>query len=129
MTKDHSGWVTFAGVMLFVVGVLNLIYGIAAIGDSKFFIQDQKFILSNLNTWGWITLLIGVLQLLAAFSLWSGNTYGRVIAIFSASLGAIGSLMSIPAYPFWSLAIFAMCIIVIHQVAVYGGSGAGAREY
>ena len=57
MTKTHSGWVTFAGVMLFIVGVLNVIYGIAAIGDSKFFIQDQKYILSNLNTWGWVTLI------------------------------------------------------------------------
>ena len=56
MTKTHSGWVTFAGVMLFIAGVLNVIYGIAAIGDSKFFIQDQKYILSNLNTWGWVTL-------------------------------------------------------------------------
>ena len=57
--KTRSGWVTFAGIMLFIAGVLNVIYGIAAIGDSKFFIQDQKYILSNLNTWGWITLLLG----------------------------------------------------------------------
>ena len=77
MAKTHSGWVTFAGVMLFIVGVLNVIYGIAAIGDSSFFVQDQKYILSNLNTWGWVTLLIGVIQLFAAFSLWSGGIYGQ----------------------------------------------------
>jgi hypothetical protein len=121
MEKTHSGWVTFAGVMLFIVGVLNVIYGIAAIGDSKFFVQDQKYILSNLNTWGWVTLIIGLLQFFAAFSLWSGGTYGRVIAIFAASLSAIGALLSIPAYPFWSLAVFAIDIIIIHQVASYGG--------
>jgi len=121
MDKTHSGWVTFAGVMLFIVGVLNVIYGIAAIGDSSFFVQDQKYILSNLNTWGWVTLLIGALQLFAAFSLWSGGIYGRVIAIAAASLSALGALLSIPAYPFWSLAIFAIDIIIIHQVAVYGG--------
>ena len=125
MAKTHSGWVTFAGVMLFIVGVLNVIYGIAAIGDSKFFVQDQKYILSNLNTWGWVTLIIGIIQLFAAFSLWSGGTYGRVIAIFAASLSALAALLSIPAYPFWSLAIFAMDIIIIHQVAVYGGAGVG----
>src|SRR3954463_7409027 len=125
MDKTHSGWVTFAGVMLFVVGVLNVIYGIAAIGDSSFFVQDQKYILSNLNTWGWVTLIIGVIQLFAAFSLWSGGVYGRVIAIFAASLSALAALLSIPAYPFWSLAIFAMDIIIIHQVAVYGGAGDG----
>ena len=121
MQKTHSGWVTFAGVMLFIVGVLNVIYGIAAIGDSSFFVQDQKYILSNLNTWGWVTLILGLFQLFAAFSLWSGGLYGRVFAIVAASLSAIGALLSIPAYPFWSLAIFAIDIIIIHQVARYGG--------
>ena len=123
MNKTHSGWVTFAGVMLFIVGVLNVIYGIAAIADSSFFVQDQRYILSNLNTWGWITLILGLLQFFAAFSLWGGGLYGRVIAIFAASLSAIAALLSIPAYPFWSLAIFALDIIVIHQVAKYGGAG------
>lgn len=125
MTKTHSGWVTFAGVMLFIAGVLNVIYGIAAIGDSKFFIQDQKYILSNLNTWGWVTLIIGALQLFAAFSLFAGGLYGRFVAILAASLSAFAALLSIPAYPFWSLAIFAIDIIVIYQVAMYGGAGSG----
>ena len=93
--KTHSGWVTFAGIMLFIAGVLNVIYGIAAIGDSKFFIQDQKYILSNLNTWGWVTLLLGILQLVAAFSLWAGGLYGRALAILAASLSAVGR----PAVP------------------------------
>jgi hypothetical protein len=123
VSKTHSGWVTFAGVMLFIVGVLNLIYGIAAIGDSKFFVQDQKYILSNLNTWGWVTLILGVLQLFAAFSLWSGGLYGQAVAILAASLSAVGALLSIPAYPLWSLAIFAIDVIIIHQVAKYGGVG------
>ena len=126
MDKTHSGWVTFAGVMLFIVGVLNVIYGIAAIGNSNFFANDTRYILSNLNTWGWITLIIGVIQLFAAFSLWSGGLYGRIIGIGAAGLSAIGALLSIPAYPFWSLAVFAIDIIVIHQVAVYGGREADA---
>jgi hypothetical protein len=124
MAETRSGWVTFAGVMLFMVGVLNIIYGIAAIGDSSFFVQDQKYILSNLNTWGWVTLVLGLLQLAAAFSLWSGNLYGRIVAIIATSLGAIGALMALPAYPFWSLAIFALNIIVLHQVAMYGSEPA-----
>jgi hypothetical protein len=123
MNEQRSGWVTFAGVMLLIAGVLNVIYGIAAIGDSKFFINDSKYILSNLNTWGWITLIIGVLQLFAAFSLWSGNLYGRIIGIGAAGLSAIGALLSIPAYPFWSLAIFAIDIVIIHQIATRGTEG------
>jgi hypothetical protein len=121
--EERSGWVTFAAALLLIAGILNVIYGIAAIGDSSFFVDDQRYILSNLNTWGWITLVIGVLQLFAAFSLASGGLYGRIIAIVAAGLSAIAALMSIPAYPFWSLAIFALAVIIIHQVATRGTEG------
>jgi hypothetical protein len=123
MNEQRSGWVTFAGVMLLIAGVLNVIYGIAAIGDSNFFINDTKYIFSNLNTWGWITLIIGVIQMFAAFSLWSGNLYGRIIGIGAAGLSAISALLSIPAYPFWSLAIFAIDVVIIQQIATRGTQG------
>jgi hypothetical protein len=123
MNEQQSGWVTFAGALLLIAGSLNVIYGIAAIGDSKFFVHDTKYILSNLNTWGWVTLILGLLQLIAAFSLWSGGLYGRVFGIGAAGLSAIAALLSIPAYPFWSLAIFALDIIIIHQIATRGTEG------
>jgi len=119
--KTYSGWVIFAAVMLLIVGVLNVIWGIAAIADSKFFVQDQKYILSNLNAWGWITLIIGAAQLFAGFSLWSVNLYGRIVAILVASLSALASLMSIPAYPFWSLAIFTVDVLILYGLVAYGG--------
>lgn len=120
---DRAGWVTFAVVMLTIVGILNVIYGIAAIGDSSFFINDTRYILSDLNTWGWVTLVIGVVQLFAALSLWGGGTFGRIIGIAAAGLSAIAALLSIPAYPFWSLAIFALDIVIIHQIATRGTEG------
>jgi hypothetical protein len=121
--QERSGWVTFAAVLLVIGGVLNIIYGIAAIGDSSFFVNDQKYIFSNLNTWGWVTLILGVIQLTAAFSLFGGGLYGRIIGIGAASLSAIAALLSIPAYPFWSLAIFALDIVIIHQIATRGTEG------
>ena len=121
MNEQRSGWVTFAGVMLLLVGTLNVIYGIAAIGDSSFFVNDTRYIFGSLNTWGWIVLVIGVLQFFAAFSLWNGGLYGRVIGLGAAGLSAIGALLSIPAYPFWSLAIFAVDILIIYGLAAYGG--------
>jgi hypothetical protein len=123
MYEERSGWVTFAGVMLLIAGVLNIIYGIAALGDSSFFLANTRYILSNLNTWGWVTLILGLFQLFAAFSLWSGNLYGRIVGILAASLSAIAALMSIPAYPFWSLALFAIDIVIIHQIATRGTEG------
>jgi hypothetical protein len=112
-----TGWWVFAAMLLGIAGVLNVIYGIAAIGDSKFFTENATYILSGLNTWGWITLLIGVLQLFAAASLMSGGGFGRWIGIIAASLSAMSALLSIPAYPLWSLCIFALAIIVLYQLA------------
>ena len=120
-----SGWWVFAGVLLLVAGVLNIVWGIAAIGDAKFFTNAGTFIISSLHTWGWITLILGVLELIAAFSLFSGGEFGRWFGIFVASLNAIGALLSIPAYPFWSLAIFALSIIIIYKLTE-GPEGAAA---
>jgi hypothetical protein len=112
-----SGWWVFAGVLLLIAGVLNIIYGIASIGDSKFFTEHGTYIISGLHTWGWILLIIGVLEMVAAFSLFSGGEFGRWFGIFIASLNAIAALLSIPGYPFWSLALFALSVIVVYKLA------------
>jgi hypothetical protein len=120
MARDESrvtGWWIFAGILLFIVGVLNIIWGIAAIGDSKFFIADQKYIISSLHTWGWVTLILGVVELVAGYSLFSGGGFGRWVGIVAAALTSISALLSIPAYPFWSLCIFALAIIILYQLA------------
>ena len=112
-----SGWWVFAGALLLIAGILNIVYGIAAIGDSKFFTQNAEFIISGLNTWGWVHLLVGVLELVAAFSLFAGGEFGRWFGILVASLNAIGALLAIPAYPFYSLAVFALAIIIVYKLA------------
>ena len=112
-----TGWWVFAGILLIIAGVLNTIYGIAAISDSKFFTANAVYIVSSLNTWGWVTLVIGIIQLIAGFSLFSGGGFGRWVGIFGAGLGSIAALMSIPAYPFWSLCIFALSVIILYQLA------------
>jgi hypothetical protein len=116
-----AGWLMFAGIMLLMVGVLNVIYGIAAIGDSSFFANDTRYILSGLNTWGWVTLIVGAIEILAAFSIWSGNQFGRWLGIAVAGLSAIAALLAIPAYPLWSLAVFAVDILIIYGLSAYGG--------
>jgi hypothetical protein len=112
-----TGWWIFAGILLSIAGVLNVIWGIAAISDSTFFVNDAAYVISGLNTWGWVTLIIGVLELAAVGSLFAGGGFGRWMGIFAAALSAIGSLLSIDAYPFWSLSVFALSIIIIYQLA------------
>jgi hypothetical protein len=116
-----AGRVVFAAVMLLLLGVLNIIYGIGALDDANIFVNDTRFILSNLSTLGWVLIILGVIQLTAGFSLMTGGTYGRVLGIVGGSLGAIGALLSIGgAFPWWSLALFALCIYVVHGIIVYG---------
>ena len=112
-----TGWWIFAGTLLGLAGILNIIWGIAAIGDSKFFTENVTLVLSDLKAWGWVTLIIGVIQLFAAASLYTGGGFGRWIGIFAASLSAIAALLSISAAPFWALCIFALAIIVIYELA------------
>lgn len=112
----------FAAVLLLIAGVLNVIYGIAAIGNSSFFTDaGTHYVFASLKTWGWVTLIIAIIQLTGGFSLFGGGLYGRVIGLIGASLGAIAALLAVGgAYPFWSLGIFALCVIVIHGLIVYG---------
>jgi len=115
------GRVAFAGMLLLIAGTLNIIYGIGALDDANIFVNDKRYIFSNLNTLGWVLIVLGLLQLTGGFSLLAGNTYGRVIGIIAGTLGAIGALLSIGgSYPWWSLAIFALCVYVVQGIMVYG---------
>ncbi len=108
------GRAVFAAVLLMIGGVLNTIYGIAAISNSHFYVHNTHYVFANLKTWGWITLALGVLELLASVSLFGGGGFGRWIGIIAAGLVAIDSLLQIPAYPFLSIAIFALSLWIIH---------------
>ncbi len=114
-----AGRALFAAVLLGVGGVLNVVYGIAAIGNSNFFVHDQHYVFANLKSWGWVTLIIGILELCASVSLFAGGTFGRWFGIAVGSLAAIGALFSIPAYPLWSIALFALSLWIIYGLAIY----------
>jgi hypothetical protein len=114
-----SSAIILAGAFLMLGGVLNVIYGIAAIGNSKFFIHDTKYIFSDLKTWGWVALIIGVLELFAAVSLLRGNSFGRWFGIAAGSLNALAALLAIPAYPLLAIALFALSLWIIYGLSVY----------
>ena len=116
-----AGRVVFAAVFLLIVGTVNIIYGIGALDDANYFANDTRFVLDNLNTLGWVLIILGLIQLTAGYSLMAGHAYGRVIGITAGGLGAIGALLSIgQGNPWWSLAVFAICIWVVHGIIVFG---------
>lgn len=122
------GRAVFVAILLMIAGTLNVIYGIAAVSNAHFYANNTHYVFSSLHTWGWITVILGIIELFAGFSLFAGGVFGRVIGIIAASLGAIGALLSVGgAYPFWSLGIFALCVICIHGLIVYGEDDEVAR--
>ncbi len=116
-----AGRATFAAVLLLIAGTLNIIYGIGALDKANIYANDTRYIFSNLNTMGWVLIVLGVVQLTGGFSLMAGKTYGRVIGIVGAGLGAIGALLSVGgANPWWSLAVFALCVYILQGILVLG---------
>jgi hypothetical protein len=116
-----AGRALFVAILLLMAGTLNIIYGFGAIGNAHFFTTSTSYVFGNLHTWGWITVILGVIQVTAGVSLFAGNTYGRVIGIVAAALGALESLLAVGGnYPFWSLGVFALCLWILHGLVVLG---------
>ena len=116
-----AGWVGFAAIMLGFAGIWNTINGMLAIGSSRVYVDDATYVFSDLNTWGWIIMVLGILQLVASFAIVSGSEWARWFGIGVAGLNAIGQLYFLPAYPLWAMALFAVDILIIYGLAVYGG--------
>jgi hypothetical protein len=114
------GLVLFASILLVVVGCFNVIQGIAAIANSHVFTANAHYVFANLHAWGWITLILGALQLLAAGGLLAGNQLARWFGVAVLGLNAIDQMFFIPAYPFWSLTIIAMDVVALYGLCAYG---------
>ncbi len=122
-------WTEFAAIMIMLGGILNVIWAIAALSDSKFFQASTGYILSDLKTWGWIVLFVGILELIAAWSIFNGGEFGKYFGILIASLSAISALMSIKAYPFWGVCLFGIDVLIIYALVSYGGGPPRVRRW
>jgi len=117
-----KGWVLFAGVMIAVVGILNLLAGIAAIDGAQFYVHDVKFVFADLKTFGWFMTILGALQLVASFLIFRNSDLGRWAGILFAGLNMITLFFFLPAYPFGSIMLFFVDVIVVWGLLMYGGS-------
>ena len=118
---EISGWSTFAAMMLGIVGTLNVVYGIAAINNANFYVNDAKFVLSNLNLWGWILLVSGVVQLCAMVSIFAGTSWGRWVGVLTAALNSIAQLLFLPSSPFLAVVLFSVDVLVMYGLIAHGG--------
>jgi hypothetical protein len=116
-----EGWVLFAATVLCVLATLNVIEGIAAISKSNFFVGQAEFVFSGLKTWGWVLLIVGIIQGVTAagvFLRWKGI---RWVGVAIAGLNSIAQLIFMPAYPLWALCLFTLDILVMYGLIAYGG--------
>ena len=121
-----AGSALFAAVLLLVAGTINIIYGIRAVDDANFFVNDTQYVFSSLHTWGWVAIILGAIQVTGGVSLFGGGIYGRIIGIVAATFGAIAALLNVGgAHPWWSLGVLAICLIVLHGLLVYGEPRSG----
>lgn len=125
--EDGRAWTTFAGVMLMMLGVINIIYGIAAIDSANFYISDAHYVISDLNTWGWVAAILGGAQIVSAFSIWAGGQVGRWFAVGCVALNGIAQLLAIPGYPFLAITLFGLDILVLYALIAHGGRGGAGR--
>jgi hypothetical protein len=117
-----QGWIAFAGMILILAGIVNIVWAIGAFDDSTFFTDEGRYVIfDDLNTWGWFFLIVGILQIVAAFSIWRGAVFGPMFGVFCASLHALILLFTVNAYPFAAFMLFIVDVLVIYGLMAYGG--------
>jgi hypothetical protein len=112
-------WITFAAVLLLVVGAFNVINGIALLVDDNYFHADE-LLFGDLSTWGWLALIMGAGQILIGFGVFTGSVLAQILAVVWAMLNACLHLLAIGAYPAWSIIIMAIDVLVIYGLIMYG---------
>jgi len=114
------GLIVFASILLLVDGFFNMLYGIAAIANSHVFVANAHYVIGDLRAWGWVTLIIAVLQLAAGAGVLAGNQLARWFAVAVVGISAIEMMFFLPAYPFWALAIIAVDVVALYGLCAYG---------
>ena len=115
------GWILFAGTLLALGGVVNLVHGIGAIGNSHVYNQHAHYVIGDLKTWGWLRLITGVAQIIVAFGIFAASEWGRWLGVIIAGLNMIVQFLALPSAPGQALIMFFVDVIVIYGLLTYGG--------
>ena len=123
-SNEPTGWTGFAyfaAVMLVLIGSFNIFYGLVALFKDEFLQATRAgLVVWDATQWGWITLILGAVQILVGFAIMSGATWGRVFGVIFAGVNAFGQLAFLPAYPIWSTIIIALDVFVIFALTAHG---------
>ncbi|MFF4696303.1 DUF7144 family membrane protein [Streptomyces chattanoogensis] len=115
---ERSHWVVFAGILLMLSGLFNIINGFVALIDHGYYAttanHGNRLLVFNFSVWGWVWIIIGVVQILASLGVFLGARAARITGIVLASLSMIGQLMFLSTFPIWSVISIAVSMLVIY---------------
>lgn len=121
VTTGWIGWGYFAACLMIMIGFFQMIMGLAALVNDKFYVAlEGRLLIFDFTTWGWIHLALGIVILMAGVSLFSGSLWSRVVAIVLASLNLLVQFSFVGVYPVWSVIVMVIDILVIYALAVHG---------
>ena len=124
------GWIVFAGTVMMLIGTFHVFEGLLALIRKSIVVLPNSGLVVNINytQWGWTQLIAGVLVFAAGLGLFTGRAWARAVAVILASISAIVNFAFVAAFPFWSLTMIALCIVVIYALTAHGGEMKAARE-
>ena len=115
------GFIAFAAIMMILIGAFHAFMGFVGLVENEFYLSTPAYVVEfDATTWGWIHLIAGIVMVVAGFAVFSGQTWGRVIAIICAALSAFVNFAFIPFYPLWSLLVIAIDVVVIWALVAHG---------
>jgi uncharacterized membrane protein len=116
-TRGPTGWVIFAGAVMVIIGFLNFFYGLAAVlNDEVVVVGGHGAIIADLTTWGWVTLILGIILVLTGFGMFVGSEAARVAGIVIVAINAIEQVWIFPAAPLWAFIVILLDVVIIYNL-------------
>lgn len=127
MTTSHPvrrglavGITMLAATALLISGTLSILRGIAGINEDEVFLIPGDYVYQlDVSSWGWIHMVLGVLAVVVALGMMVTATWARIVAYGLAGLSIIANFLSLPYYPWWSVIVIAVDILVIWAIATW----------
>jgi hypothetical protein len=123
--EKGAGWLFFASIVLVIVGFFNAVLGITMIAGDDIYVTARDsgtVVVGNVTGWGWVLLVIGVLEVFAGFGVLARNQVARWFGIVMATVAALGQLpVFFGRQPLYSFIVVLMSVLVIYGLAQYGG--------
>lgn len=117
--RQPTGWTVFTGSLLFIVGSLDALWGLAGILNNDIvFVGGQSVVIADVTTWGWVHLILGSIVATTGLGLFAGAGWARWMGIFFVACNAIAQIVWFPAAPLWAFLMIILGVTIIYQLAV-----------